>query len=109
MSLEIFGSEGRVLSVTKSFFFLFVEIWDVLTRGILTRYAKMAINTILALHRSDYGYITNNGIQIVCVRECVSVCVSVCVCVCVCECVCVCACVCVCVRVCVYACVGVCK
>ena len=39
--------------------------------GILTRYAKMEINTILALHRSDYGYITNKGIQIVCVCVCV--------------------------------------
>ena len=59
-----------------------MEIWGIftrgITRGILTRCAKMAINTILALHRSDYGYIMNKGIQIVCV--CVSVCVCVCVC-----------------------------
>ena len=48
----------------------------------------MAINTILALHRSDYGYITNKGIQIVCV--CVSVCVCVCACMCVCASFCVC-------------------
>ena len=67
--------------------------------GILTRYAKMEINTILALHRSDYGYITNKGIQIVCV------CVSVCVCVHVGPCVCVS--VCVCVHVCVHVCVCV--
>ena len=56
-----------------------MEIWGIftrgITRGILTRCAKTAINTILALHRSDYGYIMNKGIQIVCV------CVSVCVCV----------------------------
>ena len=77
-----------------------MEIWDIFTRGILTRYAKMAINTILALHRSDYGYITNKGIQIVCV------CVSVCVCVHVGPCVCVS--VCVCVHVCVHVCVCVC-
>ena len=37
--------------------FFFLEIRDIFTRGILTRYEKMAINTILALHRSDYGYI----------------------------------------------------
>ena len=54
-------------------------------------------NTMLALHRSDYGYITNKGIQIVCL--CVCVCVCVCVSVCVCVCVFVCVCVCVCMRV----------
>ena len=70
--------------------------------GILTRYAKMAINTILALHRSDYGYITNKGIQIVCV------CVSVCVCVRACGSMCLRECVCVCVHVCVHVCVCVC-
>ena len=50
----------------------------------------MDINTMLALHRSDYGYITNKGMQIVCV--CVSECVGVCACVCMCvrDCVCMC-------------------
>ena len=81
-----------------------MEIWGIftrgITRGILTRCAKMAINTILALHRSDYGYIMNKGIQIVCV------CVSVCVCVCVREYVCVHVCEQVRVHVCVRACVS---
>ena len=62
-----------------------MEIWGIftrgITRGILTRCAKMAINTILALHRSDYGYIMNKGIQIVCVCVCVRERVCVCVCV----------------------------
>ena len=65
--------------------------------GILTR----CKNTILALHRSDYGYIMSKGIQIVCVcvRECVCVCLHVgpCVCVSVCVHVCVHVCVCVCI------------
>ena len=43
-------------------------------------------NTMLALHRSDYGYIENKGMQIVCVCVCVCVCVYVCVCMCVYEC-----------------------
>ena len=37
---------------------------------------------MLTLHRSDYGYIRNKGMQIV--GECVYVYVCVCVCVCVC-------------------------
>ena len=76
--------------------------------GILTRYAKMAINTILALHRSDYGYITNKGIQIVCVCVSVCVCVRACGSMCLRECVCVCVCVCMCVCMCVYVCVSSC-
>ena len=69
---------------------------------------KMDINTMLALHRSDYGYITNKGMQIVCVRVCVCVCVCVHVCVCEHVCVCVCACMCVCVHACVCLCVRAC-
>ena len=67
---------------------------------ILTRCKN--INTMLALHRSDYGYITNKGMQIVCVCVCVCLCVYVCVCVCLCVCVRVCVCVCMCVHVCLY-------
>ena len=41
------------------------------------RAAKMLVNTILALHRSDYMYFRNKGMQIVCVCVCVCVCVHV--------------------------------
>ena len=50
----------------------------------------MPTNTILALHRPDFGYITTKGMQMVCAHVCPCVCVSVCVHVCVHVCVCVC-------------------
>ena len=49
----------------------------------------MPTNTILALHRPDFGYITTKGMQMVCAHVCPCVCVSVCVHVCVHVCVCV--------------------
>ena len=49
----------------------------------------MPTNTILALHRPDFGYITTKGMLMVCAHVCPCVCVSVCVHVCVHVCVCV--------------------
>ena len=95
---------------------VYVEIWDIFTRvpleeqkWILTRcknYQNLSKLTRYWPCRSDYGYITNKGMQIVCV--CVYVCVCVHVGPCVCVSVCVCVRVCVCVCVCVHACVDVC-
>ena len=68
-------------------------------KRILTRcntMQKRQLNTILALHRPDYGYIMTKSMQIVCMCVCVCMCVHVCVHVCVCVCVCMCVCACMC-------------